>query len=457
MKKIFFTVLLILINSKALAEFEIGFKYYEEGNYEKAFSQFMDAAHNGDHDAQYNLGVMYYRGEHVNKSLTDAYAWFAIATQQNNYKQTALDTKIFTKLSESDQKIAQQKYQELFDQFSNQAIDKKLNPVFTGKNMTAKDYRPIKKVVPEYPMLMLRQGKSGIVDIIFSIDKNGFTKDHLAYYSSSKTFERTAIEALRKFQYEPMIINGKPVDVNGIKRRFNFQITGTEYDDKRITKLVDEMREKANAGDDSDKLGFAFFLEAIPSFTKKYPLKDNPNEWYLAAANSGSSVASYFLGRNILYGNMCTQDTTQSMGWLLKSAKAGISDAQYMLATESFNGSYFEKDEEKGFYWLSKAAGGKNKSAKIKYAWILATHKNNTKRNGKLAAEMLKEIDDNYYDKQSFYEAMAAVLAENGDFKAAIKWQQKAIEDATTLELPLRISEARLKSYLNKTPWREEI
>ena len=146
-----------------------------------------------------------------------------------------------------------------------------------------------------------------------------------------------------------MKINNKPVAANGFRTRFTFEMKGTSYDKRKLDKVIAEQRKKAEGGSESDKLGFAYFLEAVPSFASDYKLNDNPNQWYIEAANQGSGVASYFLGRNVLYGNMCTQDSSQSMGWLLKAAKAGVTDAQYMLAIESFSGARFEKNEDKGF------------------------------------------------------------------------------------------------------------
>ncbi len=203
-------------------------------------------------------------------------------------------------------------------------------------------------------------------------------------------------------------------------------------------------------------MGFAYLLEAVPSFAKEYKLVDNPNQWYTSAATEGNFSASYFLGRNILYGNMCTADSVQSMGWLLKAARGGISEAQYLLAIESFSGARFEKNEEKGFYWLSKAAST-SKIAKIKYAWILSTHPDAKYRNGKLAQDLLAKIEDDYIDKLSLYQARAATAAEAGNFTDAVNWQQKALEDARGLALPSTHIEQQLTSYTNKTPWREAI
>jgi uncharacterized protein len=440
----------------AQADFELGMSYYEAKIFEKAYKEFYEAAQYGDYDAQNNVGAMYYRGEHVEKNVVMAYAWMALAAQSEAYKTEATHTKIYARMSDIDKKRADEEYKKLFNQYSDASIEKKLTPAFTGGSINAKKQRAIKSVAPQYPSSMLNQGKSGFVDTIYTIDKNGTTRDHIVTYASTKAFEEVALQALRKFQYEPMTVNNKSVDVNGIKNRFVFEISGTEYDNKKLKKMIDEKRSKAQTGTNQDKLGFAYFLEAVPSVVKDYQLTDNPNEWYVSAATQGSGAASYFLGRNILYGNMCTQDNTQSMGWLLKAAKAGISDAQYMLAIESFSGARFEKNEEKGFYWLKRAAQS-SLAAKLRYAWILTTHPDAKYRNGTLATEQIETIEKNYTDKQTYYKTKAAVAAENGDFKAAIKWQKAALEDATELALPLNNLEQQLASYTAQKPWREEI
>lgn len=440
----------------AQADFELGLSYYDAKDMAKAYKEFYEAAQYGDYDAQNNVGVMYYRGEHVEKNAVMAYAWMALATQLEIYKTEAIHTKVYTDLSESDKKRADEEYKKLFAQYSDASIEKKLTPTFTGTNVSAKKQRQIKAVPPKYPTSMLRNGRDGFVDVIYTIDKNGITRDHVVTYSNSKELSQATLDALRQFQFEPMTINNKPVDINGVKHRFNFKLTNTEYNKKELTKVIDEKREQAKNGSSQDKLGFAYFLESIPFYAQDYQLADNPNEWYVSAATQGSGAASYFLGRNILYGDMCTQDNAQSMGWLLKAAKAGVSDAQYMLAIESFSGARFERNEEKGFYWLKRAAKV-SPAAKLRYARILATHPDAKYRNGTLASSQLQTIDKNHADRQSYFQTLAAVAAENGDFKAAVKWQKEAIEDADDLALPLNNLEQQFASYKAQKPWREEI
>lgn len=438
------------------ADFDLANTYYAAGNFEKAYTEYLESAQYDDNDAQQNIGVMYYRGEHVPKNKITAYAWMTLATQNQAYKDNGLNIKIYNKFTADEKKIADEEYKALFSKFSHEAIQNKLAPNFVGQLGATKDPRIIKMVKPEFPSVPLRSGLSGIVDVTFTIDKYGITRDQVVYFSSYPDFEEAALGSIRKFQFEPSLVNGKAVDVNGFKIRFNFLIDGSTYREKKITEYIDKQREKASKGDSKDKLSFAYLLEAIPSFAKDYKLVDNPNEWYTSAATQGSYTASYFLGRNILYGNMCTQDSAQSMGWLLKAAKGGISDAQYLLATEAFSGARLEKNDEKGFYWLSKAAAV-NKFAKVKYAWMLSTHPDAKYRNGKLAQELLLTVDDTHVDKLSLYQAQAAAAAETGHFDDALKWQKKALKDAKGLEIPLTQVEQQLASYTNKTAWREAI
>jgi TPR repeat protein len=178
------------------------------------------------------------------------------------------------------------------------------------------------------------------------------------------------------------------------------------------------------------------------------------------AAKNGSVIADFFLGKNTLNGNMCTADSQKSMGWLQKSASKNIVDAQYFLAREFLSGAHFQKNEEQAMYWLNLAAVGNSKArsmAKLRLAWILATHPNKAQRNGALAQQYVQEVDSDYYDKQTYYQTYAAVAAENGDFNAAIDWQEEALADAKSLNLPLDAIREQLNAYIAKTPLRETL
>ena len=63
---------------------EIGFAYYSERNYQKAFHWFEKVATQGDAIAQHNLGVMYSTGEGVLKDYKKAFYWHQKSATQGN-------------------------------------------------------------------------------------------------------------------------------------------------------------------------------------------------------------------------------------------------------------------------------------------------------------------------------------------------------------------------------------
>ncbi|MBI3713657.1 MAG: hypothetical protein HY253_11960, partial [Burkholderiales bacterium] len=118
-----------------------------------------------------------------------------------------------------------------------------------------------------------------------------------------------------------------------------------------------------------------------------------------------------------------------------------------------------QKNEDQGMYWLNKAANGNSIHhfrAKLSLAWILATHPNKDLRDGALALNHLQAIDKDYQDKQTYYRTAAAVYAENGDFEAATQWQEKALSDAKSLDLPMEALREQMLSYQNKQALRDE-
>lgn len=48
------------------------------------YEKYIDAAKQGDVDAQYNVGLYYYRGQGVEKNFTQALYWFTKAAEQGH-------------------------------------------------------------------------------------------------------------------------------------------------------------------------------------------------------------------------------------------------------------------------------------------------------------------------------------------------------------------------------------
>lgn len=65
----------------AAAGFDDAMNAYRAGDFDTAFTGFLEVAQAGDHTAQHNVAVMYYRGEGVPRDLRRAYAWMTLAMQ----------------------------------------------------------------------------------------------------------------------------------------------------------------------------------------------------------------------------------------------------------------------------------------------------------------------------------------------------------------------------------------
>jgi tetratricopeptide (TPR) repeat protein len=90
-------------------------------------------------------------------------------------------------------------------------------------------------------------------------------------------------------------------------------------------------------------------------------------------------------------------------------------------------------------------------------AWLMATCPDEQFRDAKLAVKAARRaIELRGHDEYRDQETMAAALAEDGQFDAAVKAQQRAIELAGPVDKELaKILSDRLKVYRTKKPYRE--
>jgi TPR repeat protein len=77
MVKLFYLVLISImsITTNVVAEDDIGYKYYQKGNYEKALKIWAVEAGEGNKEAFYNIGLLYFFGNGVEKNLPLAFEY----------------------------------------------------------------------------------------------------------------------------------------------------------------------------------------------------------------------------------------------------------------------------------------------------------------------------------------------------------------------------------------------
>lgn len=403
--------------------------YYNNSEFEKAYDSFFELADIGNTKAQFNIGVMYARGEFVEVDLVESYAWMTLVKKNESTEDTEKVLKILeTKLTEERIAIANLRTEELLKQYSNYAVENRLLP---DSNMNITEgfvsAKSTLKVRADYPTSMLRKGISGIVDIQYLIEKDGTVRYPTVLASTNKSFARATVEAIKKNKYKPASLNGKAVPEYGRQMRHIFHMEGAEIDHDKVKEIIEPLEENAKSGGGSAKYIYAYTITMMASQGKQmegYELLDlgNANYWFSKAAQDGFSPAKYELGRRLAYGQYCNVDTKKALFWLEQAANQGLADAQLMLGLEYISGARTTKNEKKGLTLIKRAADTGYEHAMLRYTWIMASTQNTDNTDLDSATKYLSSIKvKDYDDTLSYYETAAALYSAKGQFKEAQK------------------------------------
>jgi TPR repeat protein len=96
----------LLFSSVACADLTSAEAAYQKSDYVKAFQDFRELAEIGQPAAQFNLAVMYVRGEGVRQSEIYAYAWASLAAENGLEKAKDLADKLRPDLAPGSEKLA---------------------------------------------------------------------------------------------------------------------------------------------------------------------------------------------------------------------------------------------------------------------------------------------------------------------------------------------------------------
>ncbi|KLV04208.1 energy transducer TonB [Photobacterium aquae] len=97
-------------------------------------------------------------------------------------------------------------------------------PTFSdfGSNQQA---MPLYRVEPKYPARAMKQGAEGYVVMSFTIDSQGRPSDiKVLEAKPRRLFEREAMQALRKWKYQPKVVDGKAIAQIGQTVRLEFKL-----------------------------------------------------------------------------------------------------------------------------------------------------------------------------------------------------------------------------------------
>jgi protein TonB len=86
------------------------------------------------------------------------------------------------------------------------------------------DIIPLVRVNPQYPSRALSRGIEGWVTLEFTISAAGTVTDPMVIESSSSLFHSASMRAIKKWKYNPKIVDGQPVERSGVRVRLDFEL-----------------------------------------------------------------------------------------------------------------------------------------------------------------------------------------------------------------------------------------
>ena len=422
---------------------------YNKGDLATAFAQFKELAELGQPEAQFDLAIMYARGEGVERSSTYAHAWASLAGENGEAKGKSLAAELEPQLTPTSLRISN----DLQAQYSQAALNARLMPhILRGKDYEDRDpVRASKPYIPEYPEEAARHGVQGEAYVEFVVAPDGHPRmPRILYAFPSGYFEDSVRESVMRSVFLPARINGQPISTS-VSMMYNFTVPGVSISDYQgLERQVHDTELKAEAGDPHAQMLYGMMIAGLPQLKRTY---DQALPWFLRAAQAGAPYAQYQIGTGLLQGRGCQCETGKGEIWLEKAAQADQSDAQVSLAEYLLRGDPSRESVAGALVWLERATKQNNDAGKLLLSAVLAASPFTDVRDPARALKLTDSIERKYKIDPSYWEIRAAANASAGDFKAAVKAQSKAAGEATRLGWDLTQLQHRQSLYESAQNW----
>jgi hypothetical protein len=446
---VLFLLMSALFSGTATADLVSGGKAYESGDYDRAFKDYLELAKLGQPTAQFNIAVMYARGEGTRASDIYAYAWATLAAENGVEKAKVLADSLRPKLAPGSEQIAA----DIEAQYGHAVLDQHLLPKIVTEENSSLGYRarcrPQHMYFPAYPPEAQRQGIQGNVYVEFSIRPDGRSRNpRIIYAVPRELFDATARDALLHTEFAPAAAGNKPVECTMF---FRFVMRGQNSQDyPKLDKLVHDTLSKAESGDPGAQMLYGMLLVGLPQLNKP---RSQALPWFLKSAQAGVPIAQFQVGYSLLKGWGCDCEENKGVDWLRLAAQAGEADAEVTLAMYALRGDPDEARQTQAKLWLEQAAASGNHDGQLYLAALLAAAPGAETRDPKRALALLDEVFRGVRDDPTAFEIRAAAQASSGDFKEAVKSEDKAISEAQHLKWDLAPLNERLARYTGNQPW----
>jgi len=439
---------LFIAGPAAAADLMSAEKAYGARDYDAAFKAFHELAELGQPTAQFNLAVMYARGEGTRPSDIYAFAWASLAAKNGVEKAKAIMDDIRPKLAPGSEQVAM----DIEAQYGNAVLDQHLFPKLASESTDLSERarcHAVSPYFPAYPANAERKGVQGDVYLEFAVPPDGRPRNpHIIYAVPSGEFDGAARTGVLRSEFPTAPPGSKTVECTTFYRFIMRDFRPVTYPE--LDRLVQKTLEKAEAGDPSAQTLYGMLLVGLPQLNKP---RSQGLPWFLKAAQAGVPLAQFQVGFSLLKGWGCDCEENKGLDWLRRAAQAGQPDAEVTLAMYALHGTPDESGVKQARLWLEQAAASGNRDGKLYLAALLAAAPDSQARDPKRALALVEEVFRGVDDDPTAFEIRAAAEASSGQFKEAIKSETKAVSMATRLKWDLAPLNDRLAHYTANQPW----
>jgi TPR repeat protein len=441
----------VLFSAVAAGDLVSASTAYQKGDYTKAFHDFRELAELGQPTAQFNLAVMYAKGQGTHQSNIYAYAWASLAASNGLEKGKLLADDLRPALAPGSEKIAA----DIQSQYGNAALDARLNPQIIESQASAdrdasrNRCHLVHPYFPPYPEDALRRRMEGEVYVEFSVMPDGRSRIPRIIYAVPKgVFEASVRDSLLHSEFATAEAGSEPAQCTTFYRFTLSGITVSDY--PKLQTYVNETLSHAQAGDPDAQMLYGMLLVGLPQLQKP---RSQALPWFLKSAQAGIPTAQYLIGYSLLKGWDCHCEVNKGLDWLRRAAQAGQQDAEVTLAMYALRDKPDEQRLRQAKLYLEQAASSGSHDGKLYLAALLAAAPDEETRNPQRSLALLDEVFRGVNDDPTAFEIRAAAQANTGRFKEAVKSEEKALAMAHRLKWDAAPLTERLAHYAANQPW----
>ena len=293
------------------------------GSYVSAsvFEEWIQLAQQGNQDAQYNLGLIYYNGDGVVQDYKKALYWFEKSARQGD---------------------AQAQNNLGFMYYDGKGVEKDYKKSFYWYKKSA-----------EQGIALAQKGL-----ILMYTQGHGVEQDHeKALYWTRKAAQQGDVEAQRVIAQFDDRIKKKDQFIKNLEQNSNQSKVSFKNDTESL------INKKNKTSREMLQIGLMYYDWRFVD--KEH--KDNQKAfyWFRKSAEKGNIDAQYRLGVMYSDGKGVEINFEKGFYWYQKSAEQGHHKAQNNLGLLYYYGTGVEKDYKKAFHWFQKSAEQENPEAQF--------------------------------------------------------------------------------------------